>query len=81
MLVSPWRGAEGQDAFYRQIAQADQRYTDEVEPRYPEIGIPVLVVWGQQDTWIPVDRAHRLGELIPGRADTTGRGRRALDPT
>lgn len=66
MLVSPWRGTEGQDAFYRQIAQADQRYTDEVEPRYPEIGIPVLVVWGQQDTWIPVDRAHRLGELIPG---------------
>jgi pimeloyl-ACP methyl ester carboxylesterase len=65
MLVSPWRGAEGQAAFYRQIAQADQRYTDEVEPRYPEIDIPVLVVWGQQDTWIPVDRAHRLGALIP----------------
>jgi pimeloyl-ACP methyl ester carboxylesterase len=65
MLVSPWRGAEGQQAFYRQIAQADQRYTDEVEPRYPEIDIPVLVVWGQEDTWIPVDRAHRLGELVP----------------
>ncbi|MEJ2579312.1 MAG: alpha/beta hydrolase [Kineosporiaceae bacterium] len=65
MLVSPWVGAEGQAAFYRQIAQADQRYTDEVEPRYPEIDIPVLVAWGQQDTWIPVDRAHRLGALIP----------------
>jgi pimeloyl-ACP methyl ester carboxylesterase len=22
-------------------------------------------VWGQEDTWIPVDRAHRLAELIP----------------
>lgn len=66
MLVSPWRGAEGQAAFYRQIAQADQRYTDEVEPRYAEVDIPVLVVWGLQDTWIPVDRAHRLGAIIPG---------------
>jgi pimeloyl-ACP methyl ester carboxylesterase len=65
LLVAPWRG-EGQAAFYRQIAQADQRYTDEVEPLYPEIRTPTLVVWGQQDTWIPVDRAHRLGTVIPG---------------
>jgi pimeloyl-ACP methyl ester carboxylesterase len=66
MLVSPWRGPDGHSAFYRQMAQADQRYTDEVEPSYPEISIPVLVVWGQQDVWIPVDRAHRLAALIPG---------------
>jgi len=26
----------------------------------------VLVAWGAEDTWIPVDRAHRLAELIPG---------------
>jgi len=26
----------------------------------------VLVIWGREDTWIPVDRAHRLSELIPG---------------
>ena len=24
------------------------------------------VVWGTEDTWIPVDRAHRLAELVPG---------------
>ncbi len=28
--------------------------------------LPVLVVWGSEDAWIPVDRAHRLAELIPG---------------
>jgi pimeloyl-ACP methyl ester carboxylesterase len=65
-LVEPWRGADGQAAFYRQIAQADQKYTDEIEPRYAEIRMPVLVAWGQNDTWIPVDRAHRLHALIPG---------------
>jgi len=65
-LVAPWIDGPGQAAFYRQIAQADQTYTDEIEGRYPELDVPVLVVWGCQDTWIPVDRAHRLIELIPG---------------
>ena len=66
MLVTPWLGDAGQAAFYRQIAQAEQRYTDEVEPLYSTLDLPVQVVWGTEDTWIPVDRAHRLAELIPG---------------
>ena len=66
MLVAPWLDGTGQAAFYRQIAEADQRYTDEIEPLYPSIDLPVLVVWGTEDTWIPVDRAHRLASLIPG---------------
>jgi pimeloyl-ACP methyl ester carboxylesterase len=65
MLVAPWLGPAGQQAFYRQIAQADQTYTDEIQSRYPELDLPVLIVWGQDDTCIPVDRAHRLAELIP----------------
>ena len=65
MLVAPWLGEIGQDAFYRQIAEADQAYTDEIEPLYPRIDLPVLVVWGREDTWIPIDRGERLAELIP----------------
>jgi len=66
MLVAPWLTVSGQAAFYRQIKQADQRYTDEVEPMYPTINLPVLVAWGREDAWIPVERAHRLVEVIPG---------------
>lgn len=66
ILAEPWLGPAGQAAFYRQMAQADQAYTDEVEPLYPSLDLPVLVVWGEEDTWIPADRAHRLAELIPG---------------
>ena len=66
MLTGPWLTPEGQAAFYLQIAQADQAYTDEIQPLYPQLDLPVLVVWGTDDTWIPVDRAHRLAELIPG---------------
>ena len=64
-LVAPWLGAQGQPAFYRQIAQASQEHTDEIEPLYAGLDLPVLVVWGTDDTWIPVDRAQRLASLIP----------------
>lgn len=66
MLVGPWLGPPGQGAFYRQIEQADERYTDELEPLYPTIRMPALIAWGVEDPWIPVDRAHRLAGLLPG---------------
>ncbi|NDZ93116.1 alpha/beta fold hydrolase [Streptomyces sp. SID6673] len=65
MLVRPWTDSDGQPAFYRQIAQADEHYTDEVEPLYGTIDEPTHIVWGTEDTWIPKDRAERLGRLIP----------------
>ncbi|QMV04505.1 alpha/beta fold hydrolase [Streptomyces lincolnensis] len=64
-LVRPWLGDPGQGAFYRQIAQADQRYTDEVQERYGEIAVPTLVCWGEDDTWIPVARGRELAARIP----------------
>ncbi|MFI0717259.1 alpha/beta fold hydrolase [Streptomyces inhibens] len=65
-LVEPWLGLHGQPAFYRQIAQADQRFTDEIQGRYAEIDLPVLVCWGEDDTWIPVAKGHELAASIPG---------------
>ncbi|MGW6731429.1 alpha/beta fold hydrolase [Streptomyces sp. NPDC055013] len=65
-LSRPWLGEVGQSAFYRQIAQADQRYTDEVQERYGEIGFPTLVCWGEDDTWIPVAKGRELAARIPG---------------
>ena len=52
-LTRPWLDDVGQAAFYRQIAQADEAHTDQVEPSYSTIDVPVLVVWGQDDAWIP----------------------------
>ncbi|WP_442808598.1 alpha/beta fold hydrolase [Trinickia soli] len=63
---SPWMGERGQAAFYRQIAQMAQRYTDEVQPRYGELRCPVSILWGEQDEWIPVDRGLELSAMIPG---------------
>ncbi|MER5935861.1 alpha/beta fold hydrolase [Streptomyces sp. NPDC001928] len=65
-LVEPWLDDSGQAAFYRQIAQADQRHTDEIQDRYTGIGVPTLVCWGEDDTWIPVAKGHELAALVPG---------------
>lgn len=65
MLVEPWTGASGQPAFYRQIAQADESFTTELEPLLGSITEPVHIIWGTEDTWIPADRARRLSEAIP----------------
>ncbi|WP_416529742.1 alpha/beta fold hydrolase [Streptomyces coelicoflavus] len=65
-LVEPWLGETGQPAFYRQIAQADQRYTDEVQDRYAGIEVPTLVCWGEDDAWIPVAKGRELAGLVPG---------------
>jgi pimeloyl-ACP methyl ester carboxylesterase len=65
-LAAPWLGELGQAAFYRQIAQADERHTAAFEDRLGEVSAPALVVWGEDDAWIPVDRAHRLAASIPG---------------
>lgn len=64
--VGPWTGSDGQPGFYRQIAQMDQRFTDEVEPRYGEIARPVLILWGEEDAWIPIETGRRLNAAIPG---------------
>ena len=66
LYTDPWSGATGQAAFYRQIAQMDQRYTDEIESRYAEIRCPVEVIWGEQDRWIPIEHGHELARRIPG---------------
>ena len=66
LYAEPWLGESGQAAFYRQIAQMDQRYTDEIEPRYGEMRCPVSIVWGEQDKWIPIERGYELAKRIPG---------------
>jgi len=65
IYTSPWMGEPGQAAFYRQIAQMDQRYTDEVQPLYGELRCPVSILWGEEDQWIPIDRGLELSAMIP----------------
>lgn len=63
-ILSPWTGDAGKAAFYRQMAQASSTYTEEVEPLYQTIAVPVLILWGKEDTWIPLQRGKKLNSMI-----------------
>ena len=65
-ILRPWLGDIGRQAFYRQIAQANRRYTDEIEPLYGQFCRPVLIAWGEEDEWIPIERGRQLHAAIPG---------------
>ncbi|AEV38263.1 oxidoreductase [Pseudovibrio sp. FO-BEG1] len=65
---APWTGPVGQPAFYRQIAQMDQKYTDEVEPLYGPLDCPVSVLWGACDEWIPPQKGEALAQSLSGQA-------------
>ena len=64
-IVLPWTRPRGKAAFYRQMAQADSRYTDEVQRLYPTISVPTLILWGREDAWIPLARGEELHGTIP----------------
>ncbi|KAL8943293.1 MAG: hypothetical protein Q9211_001040 [Gyalolechia sp. 1 TL-2023] len=67
MLKRPWVASEnGRKGFVRQMVQANSRSTEDVEGRYHEVGekIPVRIIWGKEDKWIPVETAERLKEKL-----------------
>jgi pimeloyl-ACP methyl ester carboxylesterase len=61
-----WRGEFGQRLYLQKDAQLDERDTAEFEPLLPSIGVPVSIIWGEEDTWLAPTLAERLHELIPG---------------
>jgi pimeloyl-ACP methyl ester carboxylesterase len=69
--MTPWQGSMGQAGFYRQIAQMDQKFTDEIEPRYGPLDCPVTLLWGEEDQWIPISSGHALAARLTGGVLTT----------
>lgn len=67
-LLAPWLGVEGQAAFYRQIGQADTRYTQEYRDRLGEIRCPAYLLWGEADQWLSLeDNGRALAGLVKPR--------------
>jgi len=36
-----------------------------VAPRYNQVRCPTLILWGEQDRWIPIERGRQLQRTIP----------------
>jgi len=60
IYATPWRGNIGKPAFYRQIAQSDLGNISQAEARYRKPDFDVHLIWGERDTFIPVERAEKL---------------------
>lgn len=70
LYLDPWLGDEGQKAFWRQIAQMDDKYNQEVEWRYGEIRCPVTILWGAEGEFIPLKDGEELARRIPSASFT-----------
>jgi pimeloyl-ACP methyl ester carboxylesterase len=64
-LFGQWDGPEGRALYLRNLACFDESHTREFEPLLESIAVPVLVVWGEQDAWLPVEVSERIAARIP----------------
>ncbi|QIS19453.1 alpha/beta fold hydrolase [Nocardia terpenica] len=64
--LRPWSGIAGQHRWIRQAEVVDWRDTDTAVARLGEVAVPTLVLWGEQDAWLPLTMADRLTDAIPG---------------
>jgi pimeloyl-ACP methyl ester carboxylesterase len=64
-LITPWLGDEGQKAYYRQVGQYDYDYTVQLETLYPNIKVPTMIFWGEEDQWVDISEGRRLQNIIP----------------
>lgn len=62
--VEPW--LDDPRALFRAAAAIDGRGLVGRESELAALDIPVLVIWGEEDPWLPPALAERLGDVLPG---------------
>lgn len=62
--VRPWR--ENPAALIRGISALDGRGLEDAEAALPSLEGPTFVIWGEDDPYLPVALAERLGDCLPG---------------
>ena len=64
IYAQPWQGPIGQAAFYRQIAQSDSKYVEEVQSQYGPLDCEVNLIWGIEDEFIPLKQGEELAVAL-----------------
>lgn len=64
-FLAPWRGREGQAAYYRQYRQLSEVDTEPYEAKLGEIAVPVKLLWGREDRILPPQHGTWLHDRIP----------------
>lgn len=63
--LSPWRSEEATRSWIALAAAADSRYTVELVEPLQRSGIPILLVWGEEDRAQPIEYAWRFAREFP----------------
>lgn len=63
--VAPFIGQEGVRAFFRGIHAADGVGLTGKEDELANLTCPTLILWGENDPYLPVEVAERLNDAIP----------------
>lgn len=61
----PFEGPDGLERFVRVASDLDGRGLVDIEPRLAELDVPALVLWGEDDAFLPAGLAERLGDALP----------------
>lgn len=63
--LRPFRGPDGLERFVRVARSFDGEGLKGLESRLEALEIPALVLWGEEDTFVHVELAERLGDVLP----------------
>jgi pimeloyl-ACP methyl ester carboxylesterase len=66
IYLDQWKGEQRQKLYLQKDVQLDEEDTADFEPLLPSITVPVRIIWGENDAWLPPATAERLHQLIPG---------------
>jgi pimeloyl-ACP methyl ester carboxylesterase len=67
--LAPFDGDEGARAFFRAARGIDGRGLAGREEDLARLEVPTLLVWGEDDPFVPVEVADRLAEVLPRAAE------------
>jgi pimeloyl-ACP methyl ester carboxylesterase len=63
-FVQPW--ADDPAAFFRAVRGLSGKGLSGRDAELADLDLPALIVWGEEDPFLPVELAERLGEALPG---------------
>lgn len=61
----PLQMAGGKDALIKTLQNFDQQELEELAKHFSDIKIPILIIWGKKDAWMPLSYFHQLAQVFP----------------
>lgn len=68
VYFEPWSTEGGKAAFYRQIAHANTNNISKAQERYAPTAFDIHLIWGIEDTFIPISRAYELQKMVDAKS-------------